>query len=486
MSRTRRSRLVSTRLVLAVLLLVGCTRVPSPKQAAGMRLPTDARPAEPPLDRGSIELLDETEGATLDYFLERTDEHGFTIESTRWPVGSTAASGFYLAILPVAVLRGRIDESEAYERALRTVESFWDDPDDPADLAVESVHGFFPHWFDRRTGRWNGEDCYSSIDTALFVSGLLTIRQAFPDSALARTADRLVSAVDWDWMSNGLCAVNFGWRPHDRLPAKPTARCDEPWSGFHPRSWTGYNEGLLAVLLALGSSAHPIDGHRCPAAEVWRAWTSTYLRRSFTLDGQSLSYVWDGLNPALFVFQYPHVFFDLRGKTDSAGIDYFENSRLATLHNRIASLEFAGRKRDDPPFWGLTSSECLGHPCLYDQHGPGKEDGTLAPTAAAGSFPFTPTLSLDVIRAMWAYEPWPGEWFFSPWYRLRGRFGFYDAFSLPKDWVSGSYVSIDQGAIVTMIENHRSGLVRNLFMQNDEARRALERADIRARGERAG
>jgi hypothetical protein len=393
------------------------------------------------------DFLDGVERDTFLFFLEKTDERGFTIESTAWPTGSTASSGFYLTSLPVAVERGWISYDEGYDRALNCLNSYYDDQGDPGDFYVQSEHGFFPHWFDRDTGRWNGVDCFSSIDQALFLSGALTVRQYFSGTPVETRATQLYEQTDWQWMMNGGDTLSMGWRPD---------------TGFLPARWTGYNEGMLAVLLAMGSPTHPVP------AQSWDAWTRSYEPVTLVHGSQNFSFVKSN-SPALFTYQYPQVWFDLKGMKDRRGIDYFENSVTATLENRAYCTENPGNQTGyGPDIWGLTSSECPLHGSSYGAHGPDPsiDDGTVAPSGAGGSILFTPDESIEALRAMTdRYEK-----------ELYGRYGFRDAFNPAIDWTSPTYIGIDQGVTLGMIENHRTGLIHNLFMANGEAQTAMRMA----------
>lgn len=402
-------------------------------------------------DSSNEEFLDSIEKQTFLFFYENTDEKGLTIESTAWPVGSIASSGFYLTSIPIAVERGWISYDEGYKRVLATLNSYYDDPEDTYDFYVESEHGFFPHWFYQETGKWNGIDCFSSIDTAIFMAGVLTVRKYFSGTEIEVLATKLYENVDWKWMLNGSDTLSMGFRPE---------------TGFLQARWQGYNEGMLAVLLAMGSPTHPISN------KGWDAWTRTYKSVNYTHVNQSYAFI-ESTSTSLFTYQYPHIWFDLCGKTDKFGINYFQNSVNAVLENRAYCIENPKKHTGyNSKVWGLTACECPLHPAYYGAHGPRQDDdGTIAPTAAGGSIIFTPNKSIEALRYMnntYGYNLW-------------GRYGFKDAFNLNTDscnigWFSPTYISIDQGAILAMIENYRSRLIQRLFMQNEYVKDAMQKA----------
>jgi hypothetical protein len=294
-------------------------------------------------------FLDMIEYQTFLFFYENTDERGFTIESTAWPIGSSASSGFYLTSIPIAIERGWVNYDDGYQRVLTTLNSYYDDSDDPDDFYVESEHGFFPHWFYQETGKWNEVDCFSSIDTAILMAGVLTVRQYFADTDVENVATKLYEDVDWEWMLNGSDTLSMGWKPD---------------TGFISAKWEGYNEGMLAVLLAMSSPMHPIP------EECWDAWTRTYKQVEYQHGNQSYKLV-ESTSTSLFTYQYPHIWFDFRDKTDKAGINYFQNSINATLENRAYCIDNPNNHKGyGSNVWGLTASECPLHDSNYGAHGP--------------------------------------------------------------------------------------------------------------------
>jgi hypothetical protein len=254
--------------------------------------------------------------------------------------------------------------------------------------------------------------------------------------------------------------------------------------------WKGYNEAILVYVLALGSPSHPVG------TEAYQAWTSTYDQTWGSFYGQQhLSF------PPLFGHQYSQVWIDFRGIQDAymrkRGLDYFENSRRATLSQQAYAIANPSKwKGYDREVWGLTASDgpadltlpYQGQPRLYRTYsarGAGLEyvidDGTLAPTAAAGSIAFAPEIVIPTIAAMHRRY---GKQIYS-------QYGFLDAFNPSFDyadaklhhgrivdgvWVDGDYLGIDQGPIVLMIENYRSEFVWRVMRRNPHIQLGLRRA----------
>jgi hypothetical protein len=319
----------------------------------------------------------------------------------------------------------------------------------------------------------------STIDTSLLLAGVLVCREYFtasdPDeTAIRALADSLYARVDWQWAIANRPYVSMGWTPE---------------KNFIPSDWRGYDEGMILYVLALGSPTHPID----PAA--WSQWTSTYQWQTFY--GQS------HVNFApLFGHQYSHIFIDFRGIQDAymrgRGIDYFENSRRATLAQRAYAMDNPGKFRDfGANVWGLTASDgpidttatvdgVRREFHTYSARGAAanevRDDGTLAPTAAGGSIAFAPGIVVPTLKAMRAKY---GD-------QLFGQYGFLDAFNPTYHdarlraqqghvvdglaWFDNDYLGIDQGPIIGMIENYRSGLIWKLLRQSPYIKLGLQRA----------
>ncbi len=422
--------------------------------------------------------IEELQRRTFLYFWERADSLGQIPD--RWPTkafSSVAATGFGLSAYLVGVERGWVGRREAARRVLHTLRTLLTLPQGPAETGMSGYRGFFYHFLDHERGRRYRDVELSSIDSGLLMAGVLSCQTYFDNSdstetAIRQLADTLYRRVEWDWMLNANLRLSMGWRPE---------------KGFIGAEWFGYTEAMILYVLALGSPTHPI-----PAA-CWDAWCSTYYWDEF----QGYPHVNFG---PLFGHQYSHIWIDFRGIQDrymrEKGIDYFENSRRATLANRAYCLQnprnFKGYSEN---VWGLTACDgpmewaqrygqqvCV--PKTWERfrayHARGaaadyrEDDGTLAPTAAGGSVPFAPEVCLPALRAMW-------ETYFDS---LVGAYGFKDAFNLsftadgrfPEGWFAEDYLGIDQGPIVLMIENYRSGFLWELMKKNPYIRAGLRRA----------
>ncbi len=397
-------------------------------------------------DEAFLDLVAQT---AFDYFwFETNPDNGLVRDrSRRGSTSSIAAVGFGLSALTVGVDRGWISREAVRERALTTLNFFWNSPHGP-EADATGYQGFYYHFLNMETGRRSGNAELSTIDTALLMGGVLHAKAYFdqddPDEARIRAlSDSLFNRVNWQWASPRPPRVSHGWRPGP---------------GFLPYDWGGYNEAMLIYILALGSPTYPI-----PEA-AWTSWVSGY--RWQTHYGRSFV-----VFPPLFGHQYTHIWIDFRGIQDAymqgKGIDYFENSHHATLANRDYAIENPQGWQDyGPNIWGLTASDI---PTGYRARGapPAQnDDGTIAPTAAGGSYAFTPDESLAALRAM--YDTYREK--------LWGPYGFRDAFNPTQNWFDRDHIGIDQGPIVLMIENGRTGSIWRHMMTLDVIQRGLERA----------
>ena len=433
MSLVVRSRTAARGEVVVDSIAVGGERRPPPR-------PRRIRaPYRPPATLDEDTFLQEVEKRACLYFWYEADPSTGLVKDRckafyrdGFPVASIAAVGFGLSCLCIADARGWLPREDVYRRVRNTLRFFRD--------GAEGFRGFFYHFLEMKTGRraWNCE--LSSIDTALFLAGALFAGEYFAGTEVAHLADELYRRVDWQWMLNGGIHPSMGWTPE---------------GGFLASRWSGYNEGLLLLILACGSPTHPIDP---------RAWWE--LDRTFRHYGP-FTFAGPG---ALFVHQYPHLFIDFRFLEDGL-MDYYLNSVQATLAARRWAIVNALQCRSyGENSWGLTA--CDG-PEGYRAYGSpfGQADGTVAPCGAGGSLIFMPDECLAAL---------------SNYYRLRGgalwgRYGFVDSFNAEREWISDVHIAIDQGAIALAAENYRSGLIWNYFMRNPHVRRGLQRCGFRPR-----
>jgi hypothetical protein len=407
---------------------------------------------------------------TFRYFWQETNpSNGLIADNTSagdFPA-SIAGVGFALASYPVAVERSFVPRARAVERTLTTLRFLWNAPQGPMPDAT-GHRGFFYHFLDVTSGRraWRCE--LSTIDTAILIAGTLAAAAYFDRNTAAERelrdlADSLYRRVDWRWAQNGGATVSHGWKPA---------------TGFTRYRWQGYNEALILYVLGLGSPTHPL-----PAAS-YSAWTSTY--RWKTIYGHEFVY-----GGPLFMHQLSHAWIDFRGVQDAFmrrhASDYFENSRRATRVNQHYAIRnprgFAGY---GPHGWGITASNgpgpatrrvngitrrFLGYAARGVPYGP--DDGTLAPWAVVASLPFAPEIVLPTLKHWSAtYPKMTNEHglvcSFNPTYPGRGSGG--------PGWISTAHFALDQGPVILMIENYRSGLIWRLIRSCPSIVQGLRRA----------
>jgi hypothetical protein len=457
------SRIVAFFLV--AVLLAGC--------ATGAVRP---RPSAKPADA----LLDDVQRRSFHFFWDLADPKTQLIPD-RAPspsFSSIAAVGFGLTAYGIGAERGYVTRDAAAQRTLATLQSMMAMHQGPEARNVSGYHGFYYHFLDMKTGERFKDVELSTVDTSLLMAGVLFAQSYFnrdtpTEAAIRDTAERMYARIDWPWEQVRASAISMGWTPE---------------SGFHTYDWRGYNEAMIVIILALGSPTHPVD----PSA--WTEYTKTY--RWAEIYGQS------HLNfPPLFGHQYSQVWIDFRGIRDAymreRGIDYFENSRRATLAQHAYAVDNPHGFRDySDTIWGLTACDGPNDVELtidgvqrkfysYTARGVAagelKDDGTIAPTAAISSMPFTPELSIAAMHAMVDRYG----------HNLYRQYGFVDAFNPtlrvstavergtvdPKaGWFDVDYLGIDQGPIVAMIENYRSELVWKTMKRNPHIVRGLQRA----------
>src|SRR5258706_446535 len=415
-------------------------------------------------------FLDSLSHRTFNFFWDNADSLTGN-QPDRWPTkgfSSIAATGFGVTSYLVGVNRGYVTRDQAAERTLKTLRFFYRSKKGPESSEITGYRGFFYHFIDMRTGHRFQQVELSTIDTGLLMAGILSCQSFFDkdnsvESEIRGLADSLFLAVDWDWAMNGKETMSMGWHPE---------------KGFLDASWRGYNEGMILYVMGLGSPSHSIP------QGSWEAWTKTYQWGNYF--GQEHV----NFGP-LFGHQYSHMFIDFKGIQDvymrSKGIDYFENSRRATLSNRqYCILNPAGWKDYDKNIWGLTACDGPGNennsnPNMsfdgYSARGAAqwyvRDDGTIAPTAAGGSVPFAPEICLPALSAM--YKNY-GD-------KIYAKYGFFDSFNLStiqKDgtegWVDPDYLGIDQGPILIQLENHRNHFVWDLMKKNKYIVAGLKKA----------
>ncbi len=417
--------------------------------------------------------LDDLEYRTFLYFWELADKNTGLIPD-RYPTesfSSIAAVGFGLAGYIVGIERNYVKRQEAADRVLKTLRFLWQLAQGSEKSGTGGFKGLFYHFLDMHTGFRFKEVELSTIDTGLLMAGILTCLSYFDgdtqtEKEIRDLADKLYCRVEWDWSLNGKDILSMGWHPE---------------SGFIPSYWYGYNEAMVLIIMAMGSPTHPVP------ATCWDAWTSKYKWGSW--------YGYEQVNfGPLFGHQYSHMFIDFKGIRDKymkdKGIDYFENSRRATLAQQAYGIENPKNFKDfSGSIWGLTACDGPGY-AQHEMNGRNVrfdgysargtaidyhvDDGTIAPTAAGGSIPFAPDTCIKALRSMFDRY---GE-------ALYQDYGFKDSFNPSftwgegneKGWFDRDYIGIDQGPILLMIENYRSGLIWNIMKKNPYIIAGLKKA----------
>ena len=439
----------------AAVLQFFATALPdAPGQIAGVMAP------------GDDAMLDRLQHAAFDYFLAATSlSNGLVADTSRaGSPCSIAAVGFALSAYPVGVERGWIARGAAIERVLAALR-FFSDSDQSGTATATGYRGFYFHFLDVETGLrvWQSE--LSSIDTALLIAGMLTAAAYFDgeseaEAELRQLAELLYRRVDWRWAQREGGAMSQGWKPE---------------CGFLHYGWDGYNEALLLYVLGLGSPTHPLTD------ASFEAWTLTYQWENI--------YGYDFLYAGpLFVHQFSHAWIDFRGIRDrfmrEKGCDYFENSRRATHVQREYAIRnprgFAGYGQD---CWGLSAGDgpsvepqavsgrrqaFYGYAARGVPWGP--DDGTICGSSTLASVVFAPEIALPAVREMVASRA----------ESLRAS-GFNETANAPAaaGWVSEGQFALDQGLIVLMVENFRTGLAWRIVRRSPWIRAGLKRAGFK-------
>ena len=369
---------------------------------------------------------------------------------------SIAAVGFGLSAITIGVDHGWVTREAARDRVLTTLKTFWYGPQGSGN-AYAGNFGLFYHFLDMNTAKrtWTSE--LSTIDTALLLAGIVDMKQYFTGSDTVETlirnlSDSIYYRMDWQKMRYFNPGIMLGWTPEHEFADQ---------NGVPYGQWTGYNEAMIMYILAMGSPTHPVT------YSGWQKWVSGYN------PGYEYGYYYVKF-PPLFGHQYSHCWIDFRNIADEwmkdYNLNYFENSRRATLAQRAYSIANPGKHKGySDTLWGITASDIppsLHNGNTYGAHGapPAQDDdGTIVPTAPISSLPFAPDEVMPVIKNMWNnYNS-----------QLWSKYGFRDAFNLNINWWGPDVIGIDQGPIIIMIENYRTGSVWKRFMQNPDVQRGL-------------
>jgi hypothetical protein len=407
-------------------------------------------------DSGDERMLRRLQHNSFNYFLNEVNrDNGLVLDKTAldWPA-SIAAVGMALTAYPIGVERNYIARSEAVQITLTTLRFFAASEQSEAEDAT-GYRGFYYHFLNMVSGKRAWECELSSIDTALLMAGVLVAQRYYDgvdpaEAEIRELAKLLYERVDWAWMLDGGQTICHGWRPGQ---------------GFLPFHWEGYDEALILYVLALGSPTHPIS------PQSYEAWCASYEWKEI----YGIQFLYAG---PLFIHQMSHIWCDFRGIRDrfmsAQDIDYFENSRRATLvQQQYAIHNPLGFRHFGENVWGITASDGPGdhtkkidgvERVFYDYVARGvpfgPDDGTVAPWAVAASLPFAPEIvvpALKYLSTLHMHLPNP--------YGFKASVNpeFQDHARNLVGWVSPYHFGINEGPTVIMIENFQTEMIWTLM-----------------------
>ena len=420
---------------------VRATSTPSPTATLS---PTETSPpTERPVDIEEA-IAFEMKGA-FDFFWEQANTNagspGFGLIRDRYPgsegIASIASVGFGLTAYLIGIEKGYITYEAGYERTNNTLDTL---------LAMERVEGFFYHFVNMQTGKRAWESEVSSIDTAILLMGVLSAGEYF-GGEVQRKAKQLYDEVNWPWFVDESRQMFYmAYRPE---------------KGFEGH-WDFYAEQLMLYVLAAGSDTHTTD------EAPYYTFTRHYARFG---EGQPFIHSWFG---SIFTYQFSHAWIDFSAYTDKEGVNWFDNSVEASLahYNFAVAME---RKYNTlgPLAWGLTACDGpSGYNGLYGAPPSGYDnrahfiDDTIPPAGAIGSIIFLPEEVQSAMMNYYAIE------------RLKGGYGFFDAYNLSEDWYATDVIGIDKGITLLMLANYENKLVHKILMQNEQILNGLARLHI--------
>ena len=362
-------------------------------------------------------------------------------------VVTSGGSGFGLMAILVGIERDFITRAEGFER-LNTIVNFLINPE------TNRFHGVFPHWINGTTGKVYPFSAYDNggdlVETALLFQGLLTVKEYFkngsqPEKAMCDSIQKLWEEVEWSWyQKNNEDVLYWHWSPNYE------------WAMNH--QIRGWNEALIVYVLAASSPTFPISN------EVYHnGWANNGAypmvnNKSFYNIQLPLGFDYGG---PLFFAHYSFLGLDPRNLSDQYA-NYWNQNLAHTQINRAHSIANPrGYEGYSIECWGLSASDIQNG---YTASSPTNDKGVIAPTAALSSFPYTPSESMEALHFFY-YTIGDKIW---------GDYGFKDSFNLTTLWFADSYLAIDQGPIICMIENYRTGLLWDTFMSNKEVQNGLE------------
>lgn len=354
-------------------------------------------------------------------------------------------TGFGILSTIIAVERKWVSRAAAVDRLILIVDFL---------NTADSFHGAYPHFMNGETGKTipfgRKDDGADLVETSYLFMGLLTAREYFngantKETYLRNRIESMWNDCEWNWFTNDSDTLYWHWSPENDF-------------GMNFPIW-GYNEALITYIMAASSRFYPIDkkayDHTWTGSQTWRN-GNTYYGIQLPLGG----FLKGG---PLFFEQYTYLGIDPNGLLDEFKVDYAEQTKNHTLINRAYCIENPKQyKGYGEKCWGLTAGDSY---IGYVAHCPQVDKGVIQPTAALSSMPFTPEFSMEALRYF---------------YEERGKdlwtdYGFVDGFSDTHDWIAESHLAIDQGPIIVMIENYRTGMIWKIFMNIPEVRTGLQR-----------
>ena len=418
-------------------------------------------------------FLDTLQRQTFEYFLHEIEPSKGLVKdrSADWSPASMASTGFGVPVWAIGAEKGWITKAKAEELTLNLIR-FLLSSEQSAAADATGYKGFYYHFVDLKQGKREWKCELSTIDSGLLFAGLIFARNYYNGDSethkeIRDGVTKILERADWDFFtitnekSDYFNGLSMGWHPERKEDG-----------GLIDHCWWGYNEALVLFIMAAGSGS------------------KDYQRQ---YDRWLRDYEWDAAYPGLdhylfaplFGHQYSHLFVDFRGiydiKNREKGIDYWENTRRATYTQQLFGKENPKNwKGMDSLTWGLTACDGPGAKYNYDNYkfldysarGFAKhdqewnDDGTIAPTAAGGSIPFAPEITIPALISMKNKYGAQGLW---------GKYGFQDAFNPTANWIAQDCIGIDQGPFVIMIENYRNDFVWKYFMQDPIIKKGLEK-----------
>ncbi|MCX2742292.1 beta-glucosidase [Mangrovivirga sp. M17] len=370
---------------------------------------------------------------------------------------TTGGSGFGIMAILSGIEQDFITRKEGFQR-LNKIVSFLE--------SADRFHGIFPHWLNGESGKVKPfskfDDGADGVESAFLFQGLLTVGEYFKEGNkeekdLVERINKLWAEAEWNWFTKDENVLYWHWSPN------------VGWKMNH--QVRGYNECLIYYILAASSPTYSID------PEVYHeGWArGGDIKSDQVTYGYELPLKSNGApvyGGPLFWAHYSYLGLDPNGLEDQYA-NYWKQNKNHTLINRQWCIEnpenFEGYGEN---CWGLTASYTRkeGGETGYKAHAPGRDNGTISPTAALSSIPYTPEYSMETMRGF--YDQYGDQ--------LLGPYGFYDAFNPEHDWFIQRYLAIDQGPIAVMMENHKSGLLWKLFMQNEDIQKGLKKLGFKS------